>query len=161
MELTPQEIKKQPFRKVTFNGLDSDHVYSFLQQVASTVADIRSERDDLAGKVKELSGALERYQRIEETLNETLLTAQRATDDARANAQKEAELIMKDAQVRSDRYENDSRDRVHQLDAEIRSLKAQKDSFLERFRLMMRDQLSFLDVMQNNLEEDSGHSERS
>lgn len=153
MQITPLEIRKHPFRKVLFGGFEPDQVNSFLQQIASDVESLRKENSLLSTRLKEAQNELVRYKRIEETLNETLLTAQRATDEARANAQKEAELILKDAQVRGDRYENDSRDRVHELSAEIRSLQSQKASFLARFRSMLKDQLSYLEVMSGQLDE--------
>ncbi|ERP39074.1 DivIVA domain-containing protein [Chitinivibrio alkaliphilus] len=154
MEITPIEIRNYKFRKQLFNGLDEDHVMSFLQQIADEVADLSAKNNAMATKIKELTGQVGHYKKIEHTMNETLMTAQRATDDARANAQKEAELILKDAQVRADRYEDETRSRIHELTGEIRSLQAQKESFLARFRAMLRDQLSYLDVMGGHLDDD-------
>lgn len=146
MHITPLEIRKHPFRTV-FRGLDPDQVNSFLQQIATEIEELRGENNQYGSKVKELVTHLERYRRIEETLNETLLTAQRATDDARANAMKEAELIIKDAQVRADRYEHEVHDRVHQLRVEMASLEAQKEGFLMRYSSLLKDQVNFIDVM--------------
>lgn len=148
MRITPLEIRKHPFRTV-FKGYDRDQVNSFLQQIASEVEELRSTNNQLATKVKELTSQNERYQRIEETLNETLLTAQRATDEARANAQKEAELILKDAQVRADKYEQEMKNRVVQLHTELKSLEAQKEGFLMRYHSLLSDQIKFIDVMKD------------
>jgi cell division initiation protein len=80
------------------------------------------------------------------------MTAQRATDEAKINAQKEAELIIKDAQLRANKYEDRSRDNVNKLDGEFQSLRVQRDSFLARFRSMLKDQLSLLDVIDEHFE---------
>ncbi|MCL1946073.1 MAG: DivIVA domain-containing protein [Chitinivibrionia bacterium] len=154
MQITPLEIRKFTFRKKTFNGIDPDHLDSFLQQIASQVEEQTRDNTALASRVKDLEAQVERYKKIDQTLNETLLTAQRATDEARANAQKEAELIIKDAQIRANRYENESRERVHHSAAEIRALAAQKESFISRFRSFLIDQIKYLDVMAKNLEDD-------
>ncbi len=146
MRITPLEIRKHPFRTV-FRGLDPDQVYSFLKQIADEIEDLRSENNQYGTRVKELSTEMERYRHIEATLNETLLTAQRATDDARANAQKEAELIIKDAQIRADRYESEMKDRVQALHTELGSLEAQKEGFLMRYGSLLRDQVKFIDVI--------------
>lgn len=146
MHITPLEIRKHPFRTV-FRGLDPDQVNSFLQQIATEVEELRSENNRFASQIKELTTHLERYRRIEETLNETLLTAQRATDDARANAMREADLIIKDAQVRADRYEFEMRDRVHLLQAELAQLESQKEGFLMRYASLLNDQVNFLNIM--------------
>jgi len=154
MQITPLEIRKFNFRKKSFGGFDPEHVNSVLELIASQVETQSRENTILSTKNKEMEKQLEHYQKIDQTLNETMLTAQRATDDARANAQKEAELIIKDAQVRADRYENESRERVHRLESEIRALVAQKDSFVARFRSFLGDQFNYLDVMAKNLDDD-------
>ncbi len=150
MRITPLDIRKQPFRKVLM-GFDPDEVNSFLEMVASEFETINRQHDELSAEVKQCKKQLEQYTRIEKTLNETLLTAQRATDEARLNAQKESELIIKDAQIRADRYEEESRRRVHELEAELMTLRTQRESFLTRFKSMLRDQLALLDVISDSL----------
>lgn len=150
MKITPLEIRKHPFKKVRWGGVNEDQVHNLLNQVASELEELRLENGILSAKIKEQDNSLLRYHNIEETLSDTLLTAQRATDDAKANAQKEAELIVKEAQVRADAYENGVSAKVRELEAEIRSLEVQKESFLQRFRTLLSDQLSFLDVMSKN-----------
>lgn len=152
MRITPLDIRKQPFRK-TVMGFDKDEVNSFLEMVANEFEQIIRQNDELTNKVKVLLTQLEDYQRIEKTLNETLLTAQRATDEARLNAQKEAELIIKDAQLRADRYEDQSRQSVNLLESELNSLKTQRDSFLARFKSMLRDQLALMEVISGSLKD--------
>jgi cell division initiation protein len=150
MRITPLDIRKQPFRK-TMRGFDPDEVNSFLEMVASEFEAIIKQDNDVQGQVKNFEQKLEHYVKIEKTLNDTLLTAQKATDDARINAQKEAELIMKDAQIRAGRYEDDTRRRVHELESELVSLKTQRDSFLARFRSMLKTQLELLAVISDDL----------
>jgi cell division initiation protein len=151
MRITPLDIRKQPFRK-TLMGFDPDEVSSFLNMVAGEFESLIRAHDELSTQVKSLQVRLEHYEKIEQTLNETLITAQRATDEAKLNAQKEAELIIKDAQIRSDRYEDQARERVNKLDAELQSLKAQRDSFLVRFQSMLRDQLALLGVIRGDID---------
>jgi cell division initiation protein len=150
MHITPLDIRKQRFRKTAL-GFDPDQVNSFLEMVAGEFETLIRKTDELSTQLKYTQKRLEDYEKIEKTLSDTLLTAQRSTDDARLNAQKEAELIIKDAQIRADRYEDASRNRVHKYDAELASLRAQRDSFLTRFRSMLRDQLALLEVISGDM----------
>jgi len=150
MRITPLDIRKQPFRK-TMRGFDPDAVNSFLEMVASEYEIIISENSAFATKVKNLEIRLEGYERIERMLNDTLLTAQRATDEARVNAQKEAELIIKDAMIRAQRYEDEARSRVHTLESELVSMRNQRDSFLARFKAMLTTQLNLLGIISGEL----------
>lgn len=150
MRITPLDIRKQPFRKILM-GFDPDAVNSFLEMVAGEFEGLIREKNDLATQLKISEQRLEQYVKIEKTLNETLLTVQRATDDARSNAQREAELIIKDAQVRADRYEDEARSRVHNLDSDLVALRSQRDSFLARFKAMLRTQLELLAAISEDL----------
>ncbi len=152
MRITPLDIRKQPFRK-TVMGFDKDEVNSFLEMVASEFEQIIRQNDELTTKVKLLQERIDEYAKIEKTLNETLLTAQKATDEARLNAQKEAELILKDAQIRADKYEDQSRMKVNNLESDLMSLKTQRDSFLTRFKSMLRDQLALVEVISGSLKD--------
>ena len=145
MRITPLDIRKQPFRKKAF-GFDPDEVNSFLEMIASEFETVIAQNNETMTQNKILQQNLE-----EKTLNETLLTAQKATDDSRHNAQKEAELIIKDAQIRAGRYEDESRRRVHELESELVSLKNQRDSFLARFRSMLKTQLDLLGIISDDL----------
>lgn len=137
-------------------GFDPDAVNSFLEMVASEYESIISENNSFATRVKNLEQRLEGYEKIERMLNETLLTAQRATDEARVNAQKEAELIIKDAMVRAQRYEDEARARVHSLESELVSMRNQRDSFLARFKAMLTTQLNLLGVISGELKDLKG-----
>jgi cell division initiation protein len=150
MRITPLDIRKQPFRK-SLRGFDPDEVNSFLEMVANDYEGVIRQNGELATEVKNLRERLEQYEKIERTLNETLITAQRATDEAKLNAQKEAELILKDAQIRADRYEDQTRQRVNRLEGEMVSLKTQRESFLARFRSMLRDQLELLESIKGDI----------
>jgi len=132
-------------------GFDPDEVNSFLEMIAAEFESIIAQNSEIMTHNKLMQQKLDDYAKIEKTLNETLLTAQKATDESRHNAQKEAELIIKDAQIRSARYEDDSRRRVHELESELVSLKNQRDSFLARFRSMLKTQLELLGIISDDL----------
>ena len=157
MRITPLDIRKQPFRR-NWRGFDSDAVNSFLEMVASEYEAIIKQNSEYATQIKSLEQGLESYVKIERVLNETLLTAQKATDEARVNAQKEAELILKDATLRAERYEDEARQRVHVLESELVALRSQRDSFLARFKAMLTTQLSLLEIISGDLKE---HGEES
>jgi len=160
MRITPLDIRKQPFRK-TLMGFDPDAVNSFLEMVAGEFENLIRDNSDLATQLKVANEKLEHYIKIEKTMNETLLTVQKATDEARINAQKESELIIKDAKARADRYEDEARQRSHELESDMVALKNQRDSFLARFKSMLKTQLEIVSTISDELHgtEQSGNKE--
>ncbi len=150
MAITPLDIRKQPFRK-SFRGFDPDEVNSFLEMVAGEFEATVKKNSELTHKVRSLEEQLDEYKKIEKTLNDTLLTAQKATDESKVNAQKEAELIIKDAQVRANSCEEKSRQRVRQLQEELSQLTYQRDSFMLRFKSILETQLELLNSIEGEL----------
>lgn len=146
MRITPLDIRKQPFKK-SMMGFDRDQVNSFLEMVASEYESLINANNELSSELKRQKERVQEYEKIENTINDTLVTAQKSTDEVKKNARKEADLIVKDAQIRANKYESKSRDAVLKMEGEITSLRAQRDSFLARFRSVLKDQLALLDVL--------------
>jgi len=154
MHITPLEIRKHPFRK-TFRGFDPDAVNSFLEMVAGEFEALIRSCNENASQAKLVEEKLAGYVRIEKTLNDTLIMAQRVADESRVNAQKEAEVIIKDATVRGHKEEQETRNRIAKLENELASLKNHRDSFLERFKGLLSTQQSLLGTISDDLRHDS------
>lgn len=95
--LTPLDIHNKEFTK-GFRGYDEDEVNEFLDQVIKDYEMVIREKKELELKVKELTEKLNHFTNIEETLNKSILVAQEAAEDVKRNAQKEAKLIIKEAE---------------------------------------------------------------
>ncbi|MBN2188622.1 MAG: DivIVA domain-containing protein [Chitinispirillaceae bacterium] len=150
MRITPLDIRKQPFRRA-MRGFDRDAVNSFLEMVANEFEGLIQQNGTFATKVKQLEEKCESYAKIERTLNETLLTAQKLSDDARIGSQKEADLIIREATARAGQEENEIRRRIMQLENDLASLKNQRDTFLERFKGLLTTQLNLLGTISGDL----------
>jgi cell division initiation protein len=150
MRITPLDIRKQPFRRA-MRGFDTDAVNSFLEMVANEFEGLIQQNNGYAARVKQLEEKCEGYAKIERTLNETLLTAQKLSDDSRANAQKEADLIIREATARAGKEEQDIRQSTLKLENEFASLKNQRDTFLERFKGLITTQLNLLGIISGDL----------
>lgn len=154
MRITPLDIRKQPFRRAV-RGFDSDAVNSFLEMVANEFEALIRQNGEYASRVKQLEEKVESYAKIERTLNETLLTAQKLGDDVRSNAQKEADLILREATARAGQEENEIRRRIMKLENDLASLKNQRDTFLERFKGLLTTQINLLGTISGDLKQDA------
>ena len=97
MRITPIDIQQQHFKSKMIGGYDQEEVDRFLEQVAEEVELLTVDGQQLRDELSRTKLALEEMQNREATLNETLLTTQRMTDDLKANARREAELIIGNA----------------------------------------------------------------
>ncbi len=101
MKLTPQEILSQTFSK-RIKGFDPDEVKGFLQQIAETLESEIQEKEEMKSRTERLREDLGKLEKKEELLRDTLIAAQKFSSEIKANSHKEAELITKDAEIKSE-----------------------------------------------------------
>lgn len=97
MPLTPLDIHNKEFNK-GFRGYDEDEVNEFLDQVIKDYEIIIREKKELEEKLNDMNARLGHFSNIEETLNKSIVVAQEAAEEVKRNAQKEAKLIIKEAE---------------------------------------------------------------
>ena len=90
MDLTPIDLKKQEFRRV-LRGYDPLQVRRFLDDVADAWEGLIRSQEELRQRTVDLGETIENYRRIERTLNETLLAAQRIAEESREASLREAD----------------------------------------------------------------------
>ena len=156
MKITPLDLRKQEFKKA-FRGYDAEEVDAFLEIVAAEFEQISKENASLREKIESLGTTLSEYRNLEKTLQDTLLTAQRATEAARTNAQREADLIVRDAQIRAERIVDQARAQLNEIRQTIANLKMQRDSFLARLKALLNSQIELLETLE--LEEEPAFKE--
>ena len=138
--LTPLEIQKQTFSRA-LKGYSPDEVRAYLHLVAEEIERLVRENDRYSRETAILREDLEDHSNRERILKDTLLSAQKVAEDVTANARKEAELIVKDAELLSERLIAQTMQRVGDLERSIQDLKFE--------RKMARNKLqSTLDTIQ-------------
>lgn len=120
--LTPLEIQKQNFNKA-LRGYSSDEVRGYLHLVAEELETLLREVERLTRDNQVIREEMKEHSEREQILKDTLLSAQRVSEDVKANARKEAELIVKDAELLSERIIDQAMTRVGDLERTIQELK--------------------------------------
>lgn len=124
-DLTPLEIQKQTFGR-KLKGYDPDEVRAYLHLVAEEIERFVRENDRLLRENAILREDLEDHANRERILKDTLLSAQRVAEELTGNARKEAELIVKDAELLSERVIAQAMQRVGDLERAIADLKIER-----------------------------------
>lgn len=153
MRITPLDVRKQEFKRVV-RGLDADEVYAFLATVADEYETVLTDNKQLREKVIDLDEKVSEYRNMERTLRDTLLTAERVMTEARQNAKKEADLILRDARLKADEQTANISGQVDSLKAELRELRGQRDSFLARMKGLSEAQLGLVDSYRRDFQRD-------
>ena len=92
---------------------------------------------DLEGRVRHLTDENEEHRERERILKATLLTAQRASEDIRTAAHKEAERIVQEAQEAGERLSHSALQRSAEIEKAIQELKIQRANFRLQLQKMI------------------------
>jgi cell division initiation protein len=152
--LTPLEIQKQTFSRV-LKGYNADEVRAYLHLVAEEIERLVRENDRLSRDSAVLREDLEDHSNRERILKDTLLSAQKVAEDLTANARKEAELIVKDAELLSERVIGQAMQRVGEIERSITDLKIERRSVRNKLQSTLDSvqQMVVLDAEQEANEE--------
>jgi cell division initiation protein len=119
MDLTPRNIQEKQFHD-QWRGYNQAEVDDFLDRVAETLDRAQRENEDLRERIQELDQAMAASRDTEEMLKKTLVTAQRAAEEAIAKAKAKAEEIVTGAEARVHQTETAARERISSAQEETR-----------------------------------------
>jgi len=147
LKLTPLDIKKQEFKKM-LRGFDPVEVQAFLEMISSEYEVLIRERNQLSDEVLKLKTQLKDYQQVERTFKESLMKAQQTIDQSRENAKHEAELIIREAELKAEKILESTRIQLADMKNELILIKSQKDSFAKRLKHLLESQLELIGVLE-------------
>ena len=129
MKITPIDIQQQQFKGKMLGGLDAEDVDAFLQSVASEMESLIRENNELKEQQARHNREMAEMAEKEKDLRETMLAAQRITEEMKANAKKEASLVVSEAELRAERIVMDAERQLGELKARIEDVRRQKIQF--------------------------------
>jgi cell division initiation protein len=143
MRITPLDIQKHRFRRKAI-GLDGDEVRTFLQAVSEQFELVVRDNANYREEIANLREQLRLHEERERVLKDTLVTAQKAAVELRENARKDAEITVREAELKAERLMEVVKGRVAQLQAQISELKAVRKRVRERVASMWEEQRELL-----------------
>ena len=154
MKILPMDIQRQSFG-TKFRGFDPEEVRGYLTIVAEEVAAIQGERDRLDHEIQSLKAALEEHRQREVILKNTLLTAQRVSEEIKENARKQAENIVKEAELQGDRLIELAQSRAHEVERSILDLRGWRSSLRTDIRAFVNRVSQLVDLQEEVEVEDN------
>jgi len=141
--LSPIDIHNKEFTR-GFRGYNEDEVNEFLDKIIKDYELTIREKKELENEVEELSEKLGHFSNIEETLNKSILVAQETAEEVKANAYKEAKLIIKEAEKNADRIINEALGKSRKIAMEMEELQRQSKVFRTRLKMLIEAQLDMV-----------------
>jgi cell division initiation protein len=137
MRLTPLDIQQMMF-KTAMRGYDKREVQQFQEELAQTVEQLVRENTALRDKLVASEAQLAEVRKTEHTLTQTLLTTQTLADDIKTSAQRDAQLLVKEAELKAAELLREARQELAGMQRELSELRKQRLLGIERLRSTLR-----------------------
>ena len=125
MRISPMDMRQQRF-KSAMRGYDRTDVVAFLTEAADDYEHAMREIDRLRGDLMRMEALLAEHRERENNLRDTLLTANRLSEELKEQAHTEAKLIVREAQGRADVLIQKAQVRLDEMDHDCNELKLRR-----------------------------------
>ena len=125
MKITPVDLLQHEFSR-RLRGFDPEEVQNFLKDIAEQIEELVRENTAQAEKLKEQAQEISQFQEREAALRNTLITAQKLSEQIKESAEREAHLITREAEIRAKKILEEVQGRLGQMEADITELKRQR-----------------------------------
>ena len=152
--LTPMDIHAKEFSK-SFRGFNEEEVNDFLNEVMQDYANVIDEKECLSADLARARETIEDFRRIEQSVRETLVVAQKTAEDITAHAKqsadhtlemaaKEAQNLRREATLQAKAQMDDAADKVRAVVIEYERLVREKHQFLRRMKSNVQAELALI-----------------
>jgi DivIVA domain-containing protein len=141
--LTPVDVRRYDFGSA-LRGYDKTRVNQFRDQVADELERLGRVNQELDAKAKGFHEQLRAFRERDKALNDALISAQQLRTETRSQADREAQLILREARAEGERLLGDARAEVRRLQTEIETLDRARRSALGQMRMMAERYLAEL-----------------
>src|SRR5438034_6345063 len=134
MRISPLDIRQQQFTVKWLRGFDIHEVDAFLDDVAEDYETVLKENAQLREQVSTLEDRARGLSERERALQDTLVTTHRLGDEMKATARREADLQVREAELRSEKIIEEGRAEEARIRSEMQTLRRVRRQLIEDFR---------------------------
>lgn len=139
--LTPLDVRRTEFPRV-LRGYDPARVDEFRDQVADELERLTRINQELEQKARGFHDQLKSFRDRDKALNEALVSAQQLRGEIRDQAERESQLLLREAQAEADRVLADAQANIRRVEDELAALERFRRNYLTQLRVFVERQLA-------------------
>jgi cell division initiation protein len=151
--LTPLDIESKEFNSV-IGGYSKAEVKQFMKELLFSYERLYKDNIEMKDKINMLNEGIQYYKTIEETLQNTLILAERTSEEVKATARIKAETIEKEAEINASRLIQEAKEEIYTINQMRESMVIAYDANKIQIKQFLLSQLEM--ITKNELELDSG-----
>jgi DivIVA domain-containing protein len=143
--LTPLDVRRHDFGRA-LRGYDPARVDQFRDQVADELERLTRINQDLDQKARSYHEQLRAFRERDRALNDALVSAQQLRQETKEQAEREALLIVREAQGEGERLLDEARNELRRIQADLDALERSRRSYMSQMRAVITRHLSEIDA---------------
>jgi cell division initiation protein len=150
-KITIIDIQHKTFKKA-LQGYDRTEVDQYLDELIETIEDEVQARAAAEAETADLKERISHFKAMEESLQSTLVLAQRTADEVKAAAHKEADLIKQEARMSAEREIAALSDRIEEARRDYQRHADTAEKAKSELRSLLMSHLSLIDRVPTSFE---------
>ena len=143
--LTPLDIRRYDFGSA-LRGYDKSRVDQFREEVAREVERLVKQCSELDAKARGFHEQLRAFRERDKAINEALISAQQLRAEVREQAERESQLILREARAEADKLTEAARGEARRVQVDLEGLVRQRRAYLSQLRVLIERQLAELEA---------------
>ncbi len=144
--LTPIDVRAQEFSRTAF-GYATAGVEAFRERVAAEMERLLKERALQEERLQNLREQLKSLREREKAINDAVMMAQQLREATHKAAQKEVDVIIREAKVKADEIVQEARESEVGVRRDLEEAQHQFNAYLYAFRRLLDRQMAELDAL--------------
>lgn len=163
MKYTPLDVRHQEFAN-QLSGYNKREVKEFLNAVADDLEEMERQSRGMQERLNQLETQVNELRQGEESLRRVVVSAERIGNEMKQNAERDAEITLKDAETRSsamlaeaesakEHLYREALSKARDIRLDIERVRSEKSMFLSQFRALLN---TYLESVERNEDKGTG-----
>ena len=127
------------------NGYNRSEVNAFIERVIRETEGIINKCQEQKDEIKDLKDKLESYKILEDSINKSIVNAEKTSDNIKHLAREEANVIVSDAKNNASRIVNDALIRSERIEQQADVLERNIKIFKRKLKIIVEQQLAVVE----------------
>ncbi len=130
------------------NGYNRSEVNAFIERVIRETEGIINKCQEQKDEIKDLKDKLESYKILEDSINKSIVNAEKTSDNIKRLAREEANVIVSDAKNNASRIVNDALIRSERIEQQADALERNIKIFKRKLKIIVEQQLAVVEEIE-------------
>ncbi len=158
--LTPLDVRRYDFGRA-LRGYSPARVDQFRDQVAEEMERLTRINQDLDAKARSFHEQLRHFREKDKAMNEALVSAQQLRGELKEQAEREAQLVIREAEQEAEKMREQARAEIRRMEEELDSLDRSRRTYLAQMRTLIARQMSEVEASDSSTAGGTGRSQKS